>query len=59
MNTIQEKLERKEAQEKQDAPATTKVCPFCCSEVAIAATRCPYCTSELDQVNESTTGWKR
>lgn len=47
MNTIQEKLEKKEAKEKADAPATTKVCPYCCSEIAIDATRCPHCTSEL------------
>jgi len=26
---------------------TTKVCPFCKSEIAIDATRCPNCTSEL------------
>ena len=26
---------------------TTKVCPFCKSEIAIDATRCPHCTSEL------------
>ncbi len=32
--------------EKPAAP-TTKVCPFCCSEVPIKATRCPNCTSEL------------
>ena len=25
---------------------TTKVCPFCKSEIAIDATRCPHCTSE-------------
>lgn len=33
-----------------EAPAapTTKVCPFCKSEVAIEATRCPHCTSELE-----------
>ena len=32
-----------------EAPAapTTKVCPFCKSEIAIDATRCPHCTSEL------------
>lgn len=31
-----------------EAPAapTTKVCPFCKSEIAIEATRCPHCTSE-------------
>ncbi len=27
--------------------ATTKVCPFCKSEIAIDATRCPNCTSEI------------
>ncbi|MFR7350075.1 large conductance mechanosensitive channel protein MscL [Peptoniphilus sp.] len=32
--------------EEEVAP-TTKVCPFCKSEVAIDATRCPHCTSEL------------
>ena len=34
---------------KPAAPAapTTKVCPFCKSEIAIEATRCPHCTSEL------------
>lgn len=25
---------------------TTKICPFCQSEISINATRCPYCTSE-------------
>lgn len=27
---------------------TTKVCPFCKSEISIEATRCPHCTSELN-----------
>ena len=30
---------------------TTKVCPFCQSEVSIKATRCPHCTSELGESN--------
>ena len=36
---------------KEEAPAepTTKVCPFCKSEIAIDATRCPHCTSELKE----------
>ena len=29
------------------AAPTTKKCQFCCSEIAIEATRCPHCTSEL------------
>ncbi len=34
-----------------EAPAapTTKVCPFCQSEISIKATRCPHCTSELKE----------
>lgn len=28
---------------------TTKVCPFCKSEISIEATRCPHCTSELEE----------
>lgn len=31
------------------AAPTTKVCHFCKSEIAIDATRCPHCTSELDK----------
>jgi large conductance mechanosensitive channel len=37
-------------QRKKDAaPAepTTKDCPYCLSSIAIKATRCPHCTSEL------------
>lgn len=33
--------------EETAAEPTTKVCPFCKSEIAIDATRCPHCTSEL------------
>jgi len=28
-------------------PAKTKDCPFCCTAIAIGATRCPACTSTL------------
>lgn len=31
---------------KVEAP-TTKICPFCQSEISIKATRCPNCTSQL------------
>lgn len=33
---------------EEEAP-TTKECPFCKSEIHIDATRCPHCTSPLDQ----------
>ena len=33
---------------KEEAPApTTKECPYCKEKIALAATRCPHCTSEL------------
>lgn len=31
---------------------TTKVCPFCKSEIAIEASRCPHCTSEQPVAEE-------
>ena len=34
---------------EEEAEPTTKVCPFCCTEIDIKATRCPHCTSELDK----------
>lgn len=34
-------------EEKPKAAPTTKKCPFCCSDIPIAAVRCPHCTSEL------------
>lgn len=35
---------------KEEAPAvpTTKVCPFCKSEIPLEATRCAHCTSQLE-----------
>ena len=37
----------KKKEEEAPAEPTTKVCPFCQSEISIKATRCPNCTSEL------------
>lgn len=34
--------------EEVAADSTSKVCPFCKSEIHIEASRCPHCTSELD-----------
>jgi large conductance mechanosensitive channel len=28
-------------------PATTQPCPYCLSDIPMAATRCPFCTSQL------------
>ena len=44
MNTLRAKAEEKKKKEEVEAAPTTKVCPFCKSEVSIDATRCPHCT---------------
>ena len=41
------KMKDMKKKEEEAAPATTKVCPFCQTEISIKATRCPHCTSEL------------
>ena len=46
MNVINDRLTKKE--EVAEAAPTTKKCPYCCSEIAIEATRCAHCTSELN-----------
>ena len=33
----------------EEAEATTKLCPYCLSEINIKAIRCPHCTSKLDE----------
>ncbi|MBP3476498.1 MAG: large-conductance mechanosensitive channel protein MscL [Lachnospiraceae bacterium] len=38
------KLSRKK---KEEPAVTTKECPFCKEKIALEATRCPHCTSEL------------
>jgi len=43
---------KKNAPEEPKPEPTTKECPFCCSEIAIKATRCPQCTSELPEEEE-------
>ena len=40
------KLIRKE--EEAPPEPTTKICPYCRSEIAKEATRCPHCTSNLE-----------
>ena len=49
VNGMMEKAKKPEEEAAPEAP-TTKVCPFCCSEINIEATRCPNCTSELPKM---------
>lgn len=46
INTLGDKFSKKE--EPAPAAPTTKECPYCKSQIAIAATRCPNCTSHLE-----------
>lgn len=43
INAVNDKFGKK----PEPAAPTTKKCPFCKSEIAIDATRCPHCTSEI------------
>lgn len=45
INKINDKTKKKE--EEVPAEPTTKECPYCKSEIAIGATKCPNCTSDL------------
>ncbi|MDO4748230.1 MAG: large conductance mechanosensitive channel protein MscL [Eubacteriales bacterium] len=36
-------------EKEEPAAPTTKKCPFCCTDIAIEATRCPHCTSQLPE----------
>ncbi|MCF0141940.1 MAG: large conductance mechanosensitive channel protein MscL [Parasporobacterium sp.] len=51
INTARKAAENRKKKGKEEAPEapTTKVCPFCKSEISIEATRCPHCTSELPE----------
>lgn len=35
--------------EEKPAEPTTKACPFCKTEIDLHATRCPHCTSQLEE----------
>lgn len=41
-------LGHKKEEEAEEAPAT-KICPFCKSEIAVDAVKCPHCTSDIEE----------
>lgn len=47
MNAIADRFKKKE--EEVPVEPTTKMCPYCRSEIAKEATRCPHCTSMLEE----------
>ena len=44
-----QKALQKDGEEEAPPAPTTKVCPYCKQEIAIDATRCPHCTSQLEE----------
>ena len=44
VNTIKNNANK---EEQEEAAATEKECPFCCTSIPINAKKCPHCTSEL------------
>lgn len=49
INVINDRLTKKEESVAEPAAPTTKTCPYCKSTIAIDATRCPHCTSMLEE----------
>ena len=45
INDVSDRLHKKN--EEESAP-TTKVCPYCKSEIDIEAVKCPHCTSDVE-----------
>jgi len=47
MRAAAEARKKKESEEAAAAP-TTKICPYCKSEIPIDATKCSHCTSDVE-----------
>lgn len=47
-----QKLMKKEEEEKAKEEPTTKLCPYCYSEINIKASRCAHCTAILNETEE-------
>lgn len=53
INRITEKLSTLAGMEEEKPEPATKKCPFCYSKIDIRATRCPHCTSVLDEQEQN------
>lgn len=52
-------FKKKKRKQKQTPPTpapTTKICPYCLSEINIKASRCPHCTSILEETKQEMQG---
>lgn len=52
INALSDRLLKKEEAPEETKP-TTKICPYCRSEIAMEAVRCPHCTSILEEEKET------
>lgn len=48
-NNEETTVEETEPKNEVISEPTTKICPYCLSEINYKATRCPHCTSELEE----------
>lgn len=44
LNMVSDKFKKKE----EEKPVSTKICPYCQSEINIKAVKCPHCTSDVE-----------
>lgn len=54
MKSINKMMSLGKKKDEVETEPTTKKCPFCCSEIDIKATRCPHCTSVLEESGSNT-----
>lgn len=47
IRTVNKAASRMSVKQEEEEKITTKTCPFCKSEIALDASRCPHCTSML------------
>lgn len=53
VNKVTELSRRLIKKEEEEAAPKTKTCPYCCTEIDIKATRCPHCTSIIEESSET------
>lgn len=49
IKTVNKLMSIGKKKEEEEEEVTTKICPFCKSEIPIDATRCAHCTSMLEE----------
>ena len=54
INRLENAIEDELGYEDEKVEPTTKKCPYCISTIPRRATRCPECTSELEQLEPAT-----